>query len=288
MLARVEWDFNAVSDDDELLPCCYWEYARESARIRAFCSPKDSDFFPAPEMQPEIKGPDGGVFLKARRRLVNPARARFAQSLWIYALPVKLMLDRVFGTKADPFEKAWVNLRSSFRKAVVQELKPYFAEKPSLPYLPFNRCSDLRDIGLADENYRCAKFDEELGIERLRVEIDWGGFTDAQIVRAFKLWVANNRPSRVGTADERGLRKQKGYRVYLFWLGTMRLMNICPFTRIKMEIPDAWSQRRSEDWPRARKKAISVFKSLFPFLPEEDFPIHSTTTGGRRRQVGRK
>src|SRR5438552_8449246 len=280
MLARVDWDFNAVLGD-ELLACCYWEYARESARIRAFCSPKDSDFFPAPEVQPEIKGPDGIVLMKARRRLVNPARARFAKSMLMYALPVKLMLDRVFGTKVDPFEEAWVNLQPLFRKAVVEALEPYFAEKPSLTYLPFNRCSDMRDVGLADDAYRCAEFDKDLGMERLRVQIDWGGFNDAQIVAAFKAWVIENRPLGVGIADERGRRKKKGYSVYLAWLGIMRLMNAYPHTSMGLYCPEAATSYTETNWPRSRKKAGRVFRDLFPFLPESDKPIHWKTAGGR-------
>jgi hypothetical protein len=31
-ILRIEWDFAAVPDD-ELLACCYWEYARESAFV---------------------------------------------------------------------------------------------------------------------------------------------------------------------------------------------------------------------------------------------------------------
>ncbi|HWX16878.1 MAG TPA: hypothetical protein VNY07_09855 [Chthoniobacterales bacterium] len=221
--------------------------------------------------------------MKARRRLVDPARARFAQSLWIYALPVKLMLDRVFGTKADPFEKAWVALKPPCRKAVVEELKPYFADKPSLAYLPFNRCSDMRDIGLADENYRCAEFDIETGIERLRVQIGWADFTDKQILAAFRTWLNENRPQGVGRGDDKGKRKGKGLRAYLAWLGMMRLMNAHPYTSMRTCCPDAANLYGKTDWPRSRKKAGRVFRALFHFLPASDKPIHWKTAGGRAR-----
>src|SRR5882724_7900959 len=135
MLTRIDWDFNAVREG-ELFACCYWEYARESARIRAFCSQKDCDFFPAPEMQPEIRRPDGSVAMKARRSPVNLARMRFAEGLRIYALPLRLTLERVFETNADPLNNAWEKLPSSCRQEVVEELEPYFAKKPSMTYLP--------------------------------------------------------------------------------------------------------------------------------------------------------
>src|SRR5713101_7067448 len=155
-LPRVEWDFCAVRDD-ELLACCYWEYARESARIRAFFSSEDSGFFPSTETHPEIKGRDGSAPVKARPVRSDSMRLRFVQDLWTHALPLKLMLDRIFKKNIDPFENAWMRLPPSSRREVVKELEPYFAEKPFLTYLPFNRCSDIRDIGLVDENYRCAE-----------------------------------------------------------------------------------------------------------------------------------
>jgi predicted phosphoadenosine phosphosulfate sulfurtransferase len=122
-----------------------------------------------------------------------------------------------------------------------------------------------------------------LGVEYLRVEIDWAGFTDAQIVAAFKAWLAENRPHGVGVASRRGQRKQKGYRDYLAWLGMMRLLNAHPFTSIKRAKPDAWLHYRSADWPRARKKAGGIFKWLFPFLPQQDLPIHYQTAGRRAK-----
>jgi hypothetical protein len=282
MLTRDDWDFHAVPDD-ELFSCCYWEYARESARIRVFSSPKDSDFFPAPEMQPEITGPGGSVFMKARRSLLNPARMRFAESLRTYALPVKLMLDRAFRIKTVPFGKAWVKVPSSLRRGVVQELEPYFAEKPSLTYLPFNRCLDMRDVGVADENYRCAELDTETGIERFRVQIAWADFTDKEIVAAFHTWVSKNRLQGVGRGNDKGKRKGKGLRAHLAWLGMMRLMNAHPYTSMMACCPDAATFYGKTDWPRSRKKAEMVFRDLFPFLPESDKPIHWKTAGGRTR-----
>jgi hypothetical protein len=206
---------------------------------------------------------------------------RFMEALWSYALPVKLVHDRVVGKVEQPFDHPWQKLPTSSRCDVVRELSLYFAEKPVLDYLPFNRCSDLRDIGIADENYRCADFDGKLGIERLRVQIDWGEFTDAQIVTAFKTWVSENRPRDIGRADDRGTRKSKGYGNYLAWLAIMRLMHAYPFTSIHKLLPKAWQLYRGTDWPRSRSRSGKYFRELFHFLPPEDRPIRWSTAGGR-------
>ena len=281
-LQRIEWDFEAVQDD-QLHACVYWEYARESAMIRAFASPRDSDFFPSAEMRPAITAPDGTVLMHARRALLNQAHARFFEQLRTYALPVKLILDRISRKAPDPFEQGWVKLSPKVRRHIVDDLQPYFAEKPALAYLPFNRCSDMRDIGLTDESYRCAELDIETGIERLRVEIAWGEFTDKQIVAAFRTWVGENRPRGVGREDDKGRRKGKGLRNHLAWLGTMRLMNAYPYTRMTRCCPEAATFYATVDWPRSRQKAGRFFRELFPFLPESDKPIHWRTAGGRGR-----
>ncbi len=278
-LSELDWNFDKVPDN-ELVACCYWEYARESARVRAAFEPDDKVFFPNPT--PNYVISPGGVRMKTGS-VLNTARSRFVAQIREVALPVLVTVHHAIDEVPSLFDLPWQELSAVVRQAVIAELAPYFAEKPGLTFLPFNRCSDHRDIGLADGNYRCATFDAELGVEYLRVEIDWRGFTDAQIIAAFKVWLAENRPAGVGVASRRGVRKQKGYRDYLAWLGMMRLMSVCPFTSIEKEMPNAWACYRSADWPRARKKAADVFKGLFPFLPQEDAPIHWQTAGRRAK-----
>src|ERR1035438_388701 len=275
-----EWNFSNVPLD-ELLPCCNWEYARESARIKSVFDQDDETYFPPSIVKAKTQSRNG-VTLKTNS-VINMERARFISSLREFALPVFLTYQEAIKEFSRPLDLPWVKLSETTRRKVIEELAPYFAEKPALTFLPFNRCSDLRDIGLADEEYRCAEIDEELGVERLRVEIDWGGFTDMQIIAAFKTWIAENRPRGIGSADHRGRRKTKGYGDYLAWLGIMRLMHTYPFTSIERELPNAWSFYRSADWPRARKKAGKVFFELFHFLPAEDSPIHWQTAGGRAK-----
>lgn len=279
VLSRNDWDFDGVPPD-ELVACCYWEYARESARIRAAFEREEKVFFPDPI--PTYVVSPAGVRLKTGS-VINTARARFIDQIHEKALPVLETFHHAINEVPHPFDVPWLELSAVVRQAVIGELAPYFAEKPGLTFLAFNRCSDHHDIGLADEDYRCAQFNAKLGIEYLRVQIDWGSFTDAQIIAAFKVWLAENRPPGVGVADRRGLRKQRGFSDYLAWLGILRLMNAYPFTSIKRAKEDAWSHFRSVDWPRARKKASVIFKGIFPFLPQEDAPIHWQTAGRRAK-----
>ena len=279
-----EWDFRSVPDK-ELYCCQWWEYARESARIRAFFQPGDSDFFPSPGIQPELRAMDGTLMVPARRRMVDPIRMQFAQQLREYTLPVIQTVERLraSGVRDEIFGCSWQRLAEEVRLGVVEDMAPYFAKMPWLTFLPFNRCSDQRDLGIADENYRCAKFDPQTGIERFRVEISWGEFTDWQIVEAFRRWVTENRPRGVGRTDDRGKRKGGGLEARLKSLGALRLMNAHPFTSLCKEYPEAWRRYRNMDWPRARQNAIRTFRELFFFLPDSDQPVHWRTAGGRAK-----
>jgi hypothetical protein len=282
-LTRCEWDFRQVADE-ELLLCCYWEFGRESARIRAVYDPNDEAFFPMPKANPS-QDTDGQLGRRPLKTVsvMNVERMRFFEALWSEALPMKVILDLVAGKLEQPFDHPWLLLPDSARKAAVEEVAPYFADKPALTYLPFNRCSDMRDLGMADEEYCCAEFDAELGIERLRVQIDWAGFTDAQIVAAFQTWVSENRLHNIGRADDRGKRKGKGLRGCLEWLAIMRVMHYHPFTSVRERLSEAWQLYHSADWPRSRKRAEQYFRELFPFLPPTDEPIHWPTAGRRSR-----
>jgi hypothetical protein len=277
-LSESNWNFDRVPDA-ELIACCYWEYARESARIRAAYDPDEVTFFPPFSAAPAHSGsPYAG-------RVLDRARGDFIFQLWEQALPVKITHDRAFQVLRPraPLDHPWLDLPVELRNAVIQELAPFHPANPEPQFLAFNRCPDQRDLGLAGEDYQCACFDAESGVEYLRVQIDWAGFTDPQIMAAFKAWLVKNRPDGVGVASPRGLRKQKGYRDYLAWLGMLRLMNRCPFTSIQKEMPAAWRCYGKTDWPRARKKAGKVFHGIFPFLPPNELMIHWPTAGGRGR-----
>ncbi len=284
LIDNAEWDFRELQDD-EIHPCCYWEYSRESARICAFFRKNDSKFFPAAPMIPELRGVDGNVFQKAHRSLPH-GRMQFSEQLRLFAEPLRFAMQRAHraGLTSDALDFPWSRLPRSVRRGVVDDLEPYFRKHPWLSFLPFNRCSDMRDLGIANEGYRCAELDKENEIERLRVQIEWGAFTDAQIEHAFHIWVKENRPRGLGRASERGQRKGQGLENQLKWLGMLRLLNACKPSELKKKYPEAarlYNERA--DWPRARKNANRALHEWYPFLPIQDRPIHWPTAAGRGR-----
>jgi hypothetical protein len=283
-LQREDWDFCSVPDN-EVYACQWWEYARESARIRAFYNPAGSDFFQSVGMAPERQRPNRTTKIEAHRHLVDPIRVQFARFLREYALPVNQTMQRAreHGIAAEALDYPWQCLPSDLRRAVLEDLAPYSTKMPCLTFLPFNRCSDLRDLGIADEDYRCAQLDQQTGIERFRAQVEWAEFTDSQIVEAFRVWVKENRPLGVGHSDQRGKRNSGGLDARLHWVGILRLMSAIPFTRAQTLRPDAWKRYRTMDWPRARQNAGRTFRHLFFFLPEIDRPMHWPTAGRRAK-----
>ena len=311
-MSKFEWDFDNVPND-ELVACCYWEYARESTFIRRtrqhFSARKAGEKFNA----------------KLWRNFEKIESIGYAAEVFLLGF----LVEDVESAKAsrpdapritDRFPASWQSLSGVERKyrACIR------SEVEACGIVPFKHSGDIITAEVLLEKameyskqYRNAaakahdanpgwgettlrrwgkypKFEpkasalwEDDGGESAIVKIAWEHFTDDEIVKAFKRWVELNRPAGAGKASHPGRRKEKGYRDYLAWLGMMRLMSVCPFTSMERKLPEAWSRYRNADWPRARKKAIGIYKTLFPFLPKTDLPIHARTAGGRAKMVGR-
>jgi len=303
-LSEFDWNFDNVPDD-ELVACCYWEYARESAFIRDIrlrCSdPRSLEFsngqawwkFVGKDMERiESIGCEAEVFLRCFfydewRQYCPPLTGSFPdpwQSLSETerkCRPHKRSDSEVIGLV--PFKYGGDITTAKCLLESAKEYSKQYRKAADKARLANPGCGEatLRRWGKYPKHEPKASVIWEDGIESAIVRIAWEQFTNEEIVEAFKNWVGPARPPGVGVANRRGQRKQKGYRDYLAWLGMMRLMNAHPFTSIKRARPDAWSHYRSADWPRARKKAIAVFKRLFPFLPPNAMPIHARTAGGR-------
>lgn len=261
-----DWNFDAVPEE-QLRVCSIWEYARESSTLRRAFDPKATAFIPNPNCPSQ--------------KIIDTESARLRDQVRLFALPVTLVIRHAKFGEDDPFDTPWTGLTSQTRNSVLKEMEPYYSDDPGPLCPPFMRCNDMRDIGWQDEEYRCAELDAEEGLEWLRVQIDWGGFTDAQLVAGFKRWVAENRPTGIGCSDHRGKARAKGIRNHLAWLGIMRLMHHHPFTSIAQHLPEACRLYSGADWPRSRKKALTQFRELFHFLPEDEVPRHWPTAGGR-------
>src|SRR5688572_28010896 len=65
----------------------------------------------------------------------------------------------------------------------------------------------------------------ESGAEKTVVEINWGIFTNEEIIQAFRKWVKANRPRDVPAPDDKGRNKKRDWLVALERLGMMRLLH---------------------------------------------------------------
>lgn len=121
------------------------------------------------------------------------------------------------------------------------------------------------------------------GEERLLVEIDWGRFTNEQIIECFRKWVRVHRPKDVprptGKGHERGRNKTSDWRAALNRLGIMRALHYYSFADPRF--PEPLKDCGEKTCYAARKKAEEKFRELFPF--EQEKPIHWKTKGGKSR-----
>jgi hypothetical protein len=122
------------------------------------------------------------------------------------------------------------------------------------------------------------------GSEVTVVSIDWGSFTNDEIVNYFRRWVKVNRPSQYPVPSRKG-HKPGDWRAQLTRLAVMRLMS--RFTPLDIIDPrwnrcpavlktKTFSGRKWEDdtkWHDARREAGRVFRQLFPFLPKAELPL---------------
>jgi hypothetical protein len=123
----------------------------------------------------------------------------------------------------------------------------------------------------------------EGGAECLSVKIEWGEFTNDEIVAAFRKWVKPNRPKDIPKPDARGKTRREIHNARLRDLGVMRLLHFCTVAGMNVRCPEAakyFDSWESKHWSAARKRALRNFRQLFPFLPAGELPIHATTCGG--------
>jgi hypothetical protein len=233
-----EWQFEFVADD-ELLSCLFYEFGRESKTII--------------ELSQSVKG--SNLPLTGKHKVaVRDAVRQLAEPL--YEAHTLLRGD---------LSLPWQKLSQKDREQICATVKP---PAPSeLP--PFRRLTCLKKLGF-DES--CVEINREAGVERLRVEIDWENFTDDQLAKYFKTWAIDNRP--FGKATNQG-KDMDSIRVKLQQLGLLRLWHHLPFAqfpKVKTATPTKFVNKGESN--RERKKALLIFRELFPFLPENENPLH--------------
>jgi len=317
-LSRDEWDFDNVPDS-ELVACCYWEYARESVFIRDLRKRSSECWKPLYEkcgglsLQEEQRlhqdlqkaqsiGYPAEVFL---RGISCPPDDVFHDS-------TPLKPGEVHQTTGS-FPKPWQALTATERRYRSQ----IGTDVERIPLVPFKRgisldAQDIRDWtkmqGAKAEAERekvrreNPKLNEEtlLRLHKLKfpeikpslywaggrevtvVAIDWGSFTNDEIVNYFRQWVKANRPPQYPVPSRKG-HKPGDWRANLTRLAVMRLLSSFSALQIVRQdiFPAVWetkqfSGRKWGDftkWRDARREAGKLFRKLFPFLPKDETPI---------------
>ncbi len=317
-LLRNEWDFDTVPDN-ELVACCYWEYARESAFIRDLRKRSLECWKP-------LYAKCGGLSLPEEQRLHQDLQKAqsigYASEVFLRGISCPpdgvfpdappLKPGRVYQTTGS-FPKPWQSLTVAERRYRSQ----IGTDVERIPLVPFKRgisldAQDIRDWtktqGAKAEAERekvrreNPKLNEETllrlhkfkypeikpslywagGREVTVVAIDWGSFTNDEIVNYFRRWVKVNRPDQFPVPSKKG-HKPKDWRANLTRLAVMRLLSRFPALQIvKGDAFSAiwetkqFSGRKWGDftkWRDARREAGKLFRRLFPFLPADEKPL---------------
>ncbi len=307
-LREFDWNFAAVPEP-ELVACCYWEYARESAFIRDVrqrcikCWRKGgqrderltSDIGKLHSMGPHVDVLFRGFYHAPD----DPHRIDMARNASVtnsFPAPWQTLPDaeRDFRVRtllgagwypATPFARAdWIEAEKIAEDArarwdkVISAYHRVRAEDPETSEVELVRQGKLQPY----EEILPSLVDED-GREVAAVAIHWARFTNEEIIGHFRKWVKANRPPGLRLQDDKGRNKERDWRVALERLGMMRLLHQWRLGEMPDVCPDAWKRYRKREWYKERTRAGEMFGRLFPFLSKSDQPLSWPTQGGRSR-----
>jgi hypothetical protein len=314
VLSTVDWCFDDVPNE-ELIACCYWEYARESAFIRELRKRSWEHWRPLYMKDKWWNAPEDKRLhadLQTAQSIGHPAEVFLAgiscppDGVLPDAPPLKPGLAHPL---TGSFPKPWQKLTKTER-AYRAHIR---SDVECIPLLPFSRGITLdaesivdwvmarrREIDMENVHVRRAnpnKTEESLcregkiqfpviqpslfwegGREVTVVSIHWGDFTDDEIANYLRKWIKLNRPKDITAPDRKG-KKLSDWRVALNRLGIMRALHA--YTFADNRFPAAFKERGEKFCYFARKSALVKFHELFPFHPKTEKPINWQTKGRR-------
>jgi hypothetical protein len=290
-LDQDDWNFDSVPEE-ELHVCCLWEYGRESNFLRSI-------------RERSVEAARLQLPFRERLDFVERDFSKAFGALGRSACLFQVGIYCLGGDKGYPgvisrFPEAWQSLSKSER-SVLLETADWDVKKVS--GFPGFRRSNVpradalvklfrpksmkevfgRDEGVGVREYfhaghklrsLCPCYMYPSGMEVLLVEIEWGDFTNEQLVQEFAQWLKENDPPGLSRPDKRGHKKISD-RVKLERLGIMRLLNRFTPAELGTACPDAWKRYNSPNrrWRKDASMAGIHFRELFPFLPEEETPL---------------
>jgi len=293
-LPREEWDFSEVPNN-ELVACCYWEYARESAFIREVLH-SYREWWLAGGRRDE--GCDALFARMDRIQSLGEVSNVIVRGCSFDPRTVWQCVDPDSDSYRHPdapqltgsFPAAWQSLNEDERKC----RSHIRTDRKAIPLVPFQRGYSFfaADIARWCESQRkeAQRFGREIhpslfssGSETGVFQIEWGAFTNDELTEGFRQWVKANRPKRFPKPSGQG-RKPGDLRAQLTRLAVMRLL-FCykaseiftprnDDTRAVFESKQFAGQKwvDATKWNDARREAGQVFRRLFPFLPPAEKP----------------
>ena len=314
-LVELDWNFDAVPDK-ELVACCYWEYARESEFIRdvrrccldpkwremvnselwKYCGDDieriQSIGYPSEVFLRGFFCPMGDVFPDApplKPGEVHKATGSFPRP-WQTLTPEERRYRSHIGTDVEriplvPFERGISLDARDIREWVKGEQAKADLDREQVrrQFSRHNEEALLRMGKLKFPHIQPSLFYAS-GREVTVVRINWGSFTNDEIVNYFRQWVKANRPAPYPVPSRKG-HKPKDWRANLTRLAVMRLLS--RFTALDLidprrnKFPAIWKTKQfggrkwgdPTKWHDARREAGKVFRRLFPFLPKNAAPL---------------
>ncbi len=301
--SALDWNFDDIPES-ELVACCYWEFARESAFIQDVCL-RCADW----DMVEHSKGKhwerllrdweqiqsigyaaevfSRGIVLKPTT--YNPNCYTMEESLdfsssfpapWQSLLLVERCLRAKIRTDVEVSSlqpiKRWGSVTAA--ELLLEKAKEYLdayceAEAEVHRQHPGVGGGTLRHAKKLPVYHPEASVFWDEGSESTILEIQWAHFTNRQINTAFRKWVKANRPEDVDKPDRRG-HKIISDRVKLEHLGIMRLLHRFSPKELRAKCPEGWKRYNTPNrrWQRDAEKARACFHSLFPFLSKDEDP----------------
>jgi len=320
-LPEVEWNFDNVPDG-ELVACCYWEYARESAFIREMLRQyrdwclaggkrdDESRKIDARLRKLQSIGPHSDVFLQGC--ICGP------ETVWQSDDPEKPNYrPRDTPPITGSFPAPWRSLSEVERKCranIRDEVEHLHILPVKLAHWTWANeigrvCLEIADRQREQEkswerdHLRKDKEGNRVTLpgapappefepiqpairsgagETVVVDIAWAHFTNDQIATYFRRWAKANRPKNITSPGGQG-HKLKDWRVALDRLGMMRLLHRFRLGEMRERFPAGWKAFAGFEWYKERKRAGATFKKLFPFLPKTERPLSWPTKGGRSK-----
>ena len=308
-LKREDWDFSDVPVD-ELVGCCYWEYARESAFIRdtlqryrewsAEGGKRDKaskELFARTEQIQSIGYP-AEVFIAGcgfrpgqTSQSEDPARPNYRHpdappisgsfpAPWQSLTEAERKYRARIGNDVEQLDIVPIKLAHwSWGKDIAQVCQ-MIADRQDEQRKTWERGCLRRDdkgnfLTLPDPpDIEPIRPGVRWGFgETLLVDIAWRCFTNDDIANYFRLWVKHNRPREIPVPSDQG-RKRISDLVKLERLAIMRLLHAFTVAELRTVCADAWKRYNTSNrrWRTDVNKAHAHFRELFPFLAKDEFP----------------